>query len=65
VIFREPGADDLISRLEQAETRRMSTGSRIELALADQTGLPVLCTGDDFVAAGLDVVRSRRARPGS
>lgn len=36
---------------------RLNFGDCFVYALADRTGLPVLCTGDDFAATDLEVVR--------
>lgn len=38
----------------------LNYGDCFTYALADRTGYPVLCTGDDFAATGLIVVRPRR-----
>jgi ribonuclease VapC len=41
----------------------LNFGDCFTYALADRTGLPVLCTGDDFAATDLDVVRPSRDEP--
>jgi uncharacterized protein with PIN domain len=39
-------------------------GDCFTYALAEQTGHPALCTGDDFAATDITVVGSRPAPPG-
>lgn len=38
----------------------LNFGDCFTYALAERTGLPVLCTGDDFAATDISVVRPRR-----
>lgn len=42
----------------------LNFGDCFTYALAEQTGHPVLCTGDDFVATGITVLRSAPAPGG-
>lgn len=35
----------------------LNFGDCFSYALAERTGLPLLCTGDDFAATDLDVIR--------
>ena len=42
----------------------LNFGDCFTYALAEQTGHPVLCTGDDFAATDITVVGSRPAPPG-
>lgn len=41
----------------------LNFGDCFTYALAERTGHPILCTGDDFAAAGIPVIRPRPARP--
>ncbi len=40
----------------------LNFGDCFAYALAEQTGLPLLCTGDDFAATDLDVIRPDTTR---
>jgi len=39
------------------EARLWPAGQDVTYALAERTGYPVLCTGDDFAATGISVLR--------
>jgi uncharacterized protein with PIN domain len=52
------GSEDLAAYLEHALVRLMPAASDcFTYALADRTGYPVRCTGDDSVATGISVPR--------
>ena len=50
---------------ERLDPAGLNFGDCFTYALADRTGYPVLCTGDDFAATDIVVVRPERAPGGA